>query len=136
MEYSIKSFSTSKEKGTTNIKETKVEFGTTPESSEVLASPAELFLSSVAACIIKNVERFSMLMNFEYSKAEISVVAIRKEKPPRMDEIEYILKVYSQDNKLNINLLKKNIEKFGTIFNTVKSSCSIKGVIEKITDEK
>ena len=75
-------------------------------------------------------------MNFEYSKAEITVAAIRKEKPPRMDEIEYVLKVYSQDNKLNINLLKKNIEKFGTIFNTVKSSCSIKGEIEKINDEK
>ena len=51
-----------------------------------------------------------------------------------MDEIEYVLKVYSQDTKLNINLLKKNIEKFGTIFNTVKSSCSIKGIIVKIDD--
>jgi uncharacterized OsmC-like protein len=136
MEYSIKSFSTSKKRGSTNIKETKVEFGTTPESSKVLASPAELFLNSFSACIIKNVERFSMLMNFEYSKAEITVKAIRKEKPPRMDEIEYVLKIYSQDNKLNINLLKKNIEKFGTIFNTVKSSCSIKGVIEKMIDEE
>ncbi len=136
MEYSIKSFSTSKEKGSTNIKETKVEFGTTPESSEILASPAELFLSLFSACIIKNVERFSMLMNFEYSKAEITVEAIRKEKPPRMDEIKYVLKVYSKDDKLNVNLLKRNIEKFGTIFNTVKSSCSIKGVIEKINNEK
>jgi len=53
-----------------------------------------------------------------------------------MDEIEYVLKVYSLDNKFKINLLKKNIEKFGTIFNTVKSSCSIKGEIEKINDEK
>jgi uncharacterized OsmC-like protein len=134
MGYSIKSFSNSKEKGTTNIKESNIQFGITPESSEILASPAELFLSSFAACIIKNVERFSMLMNFEYSKAEITVDAIRKEKPPRMDEIEYVLKVYSQDTKLNINLLKKNIEKFGTIFNTVKSSCSIKGIIVKIDD--
>jgi len=82
------------------------------------------------------VERFSKLMNFEYSKAKIAVVAIRIEKPPRMDEIEYVLKVYSLDNKFKINLLKKNIEKFGTIFNTVKSSCSIKGEIEKINDEK
>ena len=69
MGYSIKSFSNSKEKGTTNIKESNIQFGITPESSEILASPAELFLSSFAACIIKNVERFSMLMNFDYSKA-------------------------------------------------------------------
>jgi len=75
-------------------------------------------------------------MKFEYSKAEIYVEAIRKEKPPRMDEIRYLLKVYSQDDKLNINLLKKNIEKFGTIFNTVKISCSINGVVEKITTQQ
>ena len=72
-------------------------------------------------------------MNFEYSNAEIMVSATRLEKPPRMDEINYELKIYSQDNNLNINLLKKNIEKFGTIFNTVKSSCSITGEIIKIT---
>lgn len=136
MEYSIKSISTAKEKGSTSIKKTKIEFGTTPESSVVLANPAELFLSSFSACIIKNVERFSTLMKFEYSKAEIIVRAIRKEKPSRMDEIEYVLKVYSGDNKLNIDLLKKNIEKFGTIFNTVKSSCSINGIIEKIEIDK
>jgi len=136
MKYSIKSYSTSKVNGSTNIKETKIEFGTTTESSKILANPAELFLSSFSACIIKNVERFSELMNFKYSKAEIIVEAIRKEKPPRMDEITYVLKIYSRDNKLNISLLKKNIEKFGTIYNTVKSTCLVSGVIEKINIEQ
>lgn len=49
-----------------------------------------------------------------------------------MDEINYDLKIYSQDSNLNIDLLKKNIEKFGTIYNTVKTSCSITGEITKI----
>ena len=71
-------------------------------------------------------------MNFKYSNAEIIVNASRLEKPPRMDEINYELRIYSQDSNLNINLLKKNIEKFGTIFNTVKSSCSVIGEIKKI----
>jgi hypothetical protein len=73
-------------------------------------------------------------MNFEYSNAEIKVNATRLEKPPRMDEISYELRIYSQDNNLNINLLKKNIEKFGTIFNTVKSSCSVIGKINIISE--
>jgi len=136
MKYHVESFSISGAKGLTNIKKTNIIFGITSESSDLLASPAELFLSSFAACIIKNVERLSILMKFEYSKAEITVEAIRKEKPARMDEIAYVLKVYSQDNKLNINLLKKNIEKFGTIFNTVKSSCSVKGMAKKIINEQ
>jgi hypothetical protein len=73
------------------------------------------------------------MMNFDYSKAEITVSATRLKKPPRMDEIIYELSVYSQDSSLNIDLLHQNIEKFGTIFNTVKVSFVL-GEIKKITD--
>ena len=130
MKYFIKASSTSKNNASITIKQSKINFGTTPESADILANPAELFLGSFSACILKNVERFSILMNFEYSKAEITVNATRLEKPPRMDKINYELTIYSQEPNLNINLLKKNIEKFGTIYNTVKSSCSIIGEIK------
>ena len=130
MEYSVKAKSTSKNKASINIKESEIVFGITPETADNLPNPAELFLGSFSACILKNVERFSHLMKFEYSTAEIAVKATRLEKPPRMDEIYYELTIYSQDNNLNVNLLKKNIEKFGTIFNTAKSSCSIDGEIK------
>ncbi|TLP79070.1 OsmC family protein [Maribacter sp. ACAM166] len=133
MKYSIKASSSSKNNASINIKQSKITFGITPETADTLANPAELFLGSFSACILKNVERFSILMNFEYEKAEIVVNATRLEKPPRMDEIIYELSVYSEDDSLNIDLLKKNIEKFGTIFNTVQSSCSIVGEIKKIT---
>ena len=134
MNYSIKSVSSSKNDGSIDIKQTKIIFGTTPKSEDILANPAELFLASFSACILKNVERFSGLMKFEYSNAELIVNATRTEKPPRMDEINYELSVYSQDPKLNINLLKKNIEKFGTIFNTAKLACTINGEIRKIAE--
>ena len=109
MKYSIKASSSAKNEGSINIKQSEIIFGTTPESADISPNPAELFLGSFSACILKSVERFSNLMNFEYSKAEIIVNATRLEKPPRMDEIKYELKIYSQDSKLNINLLKKNI---------------------------
>jgi len=134
MKYSIKANSSAKNDGSINIKKTRISFGTTPESEDILANPAELFLAAFSACILKNVERFSMLMKFEYLSAEIIVNATRLEKPPRMDEINYELTIYSNDNKLNTRLLKKNIEKFGTIFNTVQSSCTIVGEIKKIAD--
>jgi hypothetical protein len=35
------------------------------------------------------------------------------------------------DETLNIDLLQKNIEKFGTIFNTVKACCTVSGTIKK-----
>ena len=133
MKYFSKASSSSNISASIKIKESEIIFGITPESADNLPNPAELFLGSFSACILKNVERFSILMNFKYSNAEILVRAIRLEKPPRMDKISYELKVYSQDNNLNVELLKKNIEKFGTIFNTVKTSCNINGEIKKIS---
>lgn len=133
MKYFSKAESTSKNNASIKIKDSEIVFGITPESAESLPNPAELFLGSFSACILKNVERFSVLMHFEYSHAEIIVEATRLEKPPKMDEIKYELKVYSHDTNLNIELLKKNIEKYGTIFNTVKSSCSVIGEVKKIS---
>ena len=133
MEYAIRASSTSKSNASIKIKESEIVFGTTPESTDALPNPAELFLGAFSACVLKNVERFSVMMQFEYSSAEITVSALRLEKPPRMDEIQYRLTIYSQDPGLNLDLLKKNIEKFGTIYNTVKLSCSISGEIIKLS---
>ncbi|MGJ8716181.1 MAG: OsmC family protein [Maribacter stanieri] len=133
MKYFISASSTSKQNAALHIKQSEIDFGTIAESSDTLPNPAELFLGSLAACILKNVERFSDFMNFEYTSAEIKISATRLEKPPRMDEIKYELIINSQDKSINLNLLKKNIEKFGTIFNTVLTSCTINGKIEIVS---
>ena len=135
MNYHIKASSVSNQDALVHIKQSNIDFGTTVKSAQSLPNPAELFLASFASCILKNVERFSDLMGFDYTKPTIEVNATRLERPPRMEDITYDLKVYSKDNKLNTDLLKKNIEKFGTIYNTVKLSCSISGTIHKIEND-
>ncbi|ARV15160.1 OsmC family protein [Polaribacter sp. SA4-12] len=132
MNYHIKASSISNEDAVIHIKESNIDFGTTLKTAETLPNPAELFLGSFAACMLKNVERFSDMMKFTYSKATLNVNATRLENPPRMDDIIYNLTIYSNDKKLNTELLKKNIEKFGTIYNTVKLSCTISGAIKTI----
>lgn len=134
MNYSIQAESVAGNEGNISVKDSKIDFGTTLKTAETLPNPAELFLGAFASCILKNVERFSELMPFNYEKASLSVKATRLEHPPRMEQLSYELLIYSQDEKLNLNLLKKNIEKFGTIFNTVKKSCSISGKIRKQQD--
>ncbi|MBT4413592.1 MAG: OsmC family protein [Polaribacter sp.] len=129
MKYHIKASSISKQEGIIQVKQSTINFGTTSLTSENLPNPAELFLSSFASCILKNVERFSVMLKFNYLKANIEVYAMRLENPPRLDNIRYNLIVYSSDKRLNIDLLKKNIEKFGTIYNTIKLSCTISGTI-------
>src|SRR5690554_7049575 len=129
MEYQIKASSISNDTATIQIKQSEINFGTSSTSSEELPNPAELFLGAFAACMLKNVERFSAMMNFTYAKAVINVSATRTEKPVKMDNINYELIIYSSDENINTVLLKKNIEKFGTIYNTVKLSCTINGEI-------
>lgn len=134
MMYSITANSKANSNAQIAFKQTETSFGITPETAETLPSPADLFLGAFAACVLKNVERFSAFMKFEYSKAEINVSSTRLDKPPRMDEITYALTIFSKDDKLNVKLLKKNIEKFGTIYNTVKLSSTIIGEIKVIKE--
>ena len=129
MNYQIKATSTSNQDAVIQIKESSITFGTTSKSNETLPNPAELFLGSFASCVLKNVERFSIMMKFAYTKATIEVNAVRLENPPRMENIDYNLTVYSSDKNLNTSLLKKNIEKYGTIYNTVKLTCNVSGTV-------
>ena len=129
MEYKIKASSTANGSASIAIKQKEISFGITSESQVDFPNPAELFLGSFAACVLKNIERFSNLMKFTYSGADIIVKATRMNAPPKMTDIVYNLTIYSDDSSLNVNLLKKNIEKFGTIYNTVKLSCKISSTI-------
>ncbi len=134
MNYQIKASSISNQDAAIQIKESNIDFGTTEKSAETLPNPAEIFLGAFSACMLKNVERFSDMMKFTYTKATVEVSATRLEKPPRMDNVIYNLIIYSNDKKLNTALLKKNLEKYGTIYNTVKLSCTISGTINTVAD--
>ena len=134
MTYSCTARATSKNNASLSIKQSEIRFGTTADTADILPNPAELFLGSLAACILKNVERFSELMNFEYRTAQLHITANRLEKPPRMDDIRYNLKIHTPETHLNTALLQNNIEKFGTIYNTVKVSATISGELEVVAD--
>ncbi len=134
MEYTVSASSKAGSDAHLDLKGGRVAFGIVPEHADDLPNPAELFLGSFAACILKNVERFSKILKFDYEKANLKVTAKRLEKPPRMDEIKYELTVFSKDSHLNIALLKKNIERYGTIFNTVNNACQIEGTVVQVEE--
>jgi len=111
-----------------SVRENIVSFGVT-EAEKQLPNPAELLLGSFAACCLKSIQRFSQILKFDYSGAQIQVTGERQDAPPRMIIIKYDIQIKSNDVRLNVNLLHKNIQKFGTIFNTLKDSCEISGNI-------
>ena len=94
-----------------------------------MANPAELLLGAFAACCLKNIERFSQLLKFDYENAQIEVIGERQDAPPKMKAIRYTIQIKSQDKRLNIALLHKNIQKYGTIYNTLKETCEVSGEI-------
>lgn len=134
MNYQISASSVSQKDAQIQIKNAQIDFGTTPESANTLPNPAELFLGSFAACMLKNVARFSEILKFSYSHAELDVASERLQSPPRMENITYKLTIYSNDTHLNKDLLQRNLEKHGTIYNTVKLSSAINGTIVIVTE--
>lgn len=128
--YKINAQSRAHELASFTVNEGNYSFGITRNSEA--ASPMDLLLGAFAACVLKNVERFSGILKFEYESASIEIQGFRSDKPPALHAIDYALKIKSNDPKLNTALLMKNLEKFGTIYNTLKQCSEIKGSVEII----
>ncbi len=96
-------------------------------------NPAELLLAAVAACILKNMERISPMIHFEYRSVNIKVHGARQDSPPKMASINYEIIVDSDENEQKLKLMHDNIRKFGTIYNTVASGTELSGVLRKQT---
>ena len=129
MEYTAVAHSLAHQDAVIHIKEANLQFGITSQHGMALPNPAELLLGSLAACILKSVERFSTFMDFTYTSAEVKIHATRLEKPPRISSVDYILTLVTPENKINLDLLKRNIENYGTIFNTIKAASVVNGEI-------
>jgi uncharacterized OsmC-like protein len=110
-----------------------VSFDTSPSPGAGLPGPAELLVLAFAACVLKNVERFSELLPFDYSGARVRVTAERQESPPRFTKVHYELHVETSEPAERVDLLHRNLAKFGTVYNTLASACEVTG--EVLVDE-
>lgn len=99
------------------------------EEPSGLPGPAELLASAFAACILKNVERASAMMPFQYESAEVDVTARRQDAPPRFVEIEYAVRVVTAEANRRVELLHRNLAQFGTVFNTLAAVCNVHGTL-------
>lgn len=129
MEYFVNGKSSSNGQADFAIRQSEISFGIAGDEKE-LPNPAELLLGAFAACCLKNVERFSKILKFHYETAQIEVKAERQNAPSKITSIHYIIQIKSDDERLNVKLLHKNIKKHGTIYNTLKAACTISGDIQ------
>lgn len=98
--------------------------------------PAELLASAFAACLLKNLARSRNLLEFRYDAAEVEVIARRQDSPPRFTEISYTLRVSTDETPHRVELLHKNLRKFGTVYNTLAAICDVHGTVEAISSHQ
>ena len=91
-------------------------------------NPVELLLSALAACMLKGIERVVPLLHFQLDGAEVSLEAIRQDAPPKLTLIRYQIVVDSAENDQRLDLLHRNILKYGTISNTLAGAVPLYGV--------
>ena len=94
-------------------------------------NPAELLLAAVPACMIKGIERVTPMLQFEFTDVEVKLHGFRQDNPPKMTLIEYELLIETTESDQRLDLLHKNVRKYGTISNTVAESTRLEGPIRR-----
>jgi uncharacterized OsmC-like protein len=110
----------------------EIAFDATSGRDDVLPNPAELLLTSLAACMLKNVQRYSEMLHLPYRKAQITIYGTRNDNPPFISKIQYRLMVDTDVDERKIENWHKNILKFGTVTNTLAKACELTGEMIKI----
>ncbi len=97
-------------------------------------NPAELLLAALAACIIKGIERVTPLLRFEFRSLEVQIHGVRQDVPPRMESINYVIVIDTDESDSRIELLHDNVRKFGTVFNTISPGTDLNGTLRRSSD--
>ncbi|MEX1255119.1 MAG: OsmC family protein [Dehalococcoidia bacterium] len=129
MRYELQAENTGPGVSEARCKQTRITFDSGPSPSQQLAGPAELLAAAFAACVLKNVSRFAEILPFRYDHAAIDVVAEREDAPPRIARVRYVLRLVTDEPPQRVENLRKNIEKFGTIYNTLAAVSDVSGEI-------
>ena len=94
-------------------------------------NPAELFLAAIAACILKGIERVTPLLGFSLTGADVRLSGQRQDAPPKMVSVSYKIIIDTDETGPRLDLLHKNIRKYGTISNTVADAVNLTGTIRR-----
>jgi uncharacterized OsmC-like protein len=109
----------------------EVVLGTDLEGRPGAMNPVELLLSALAACMIKGVERVSPMLDFAFDGVEVRLEAERQDAPPKLVAITYEIIVKTDERGPRLDLLHRNILKYGTISNTLAGAVPVTGIIRR-----
>lgn len=94
-------------------------------------NPAEMLLASLAACMLKGTERVIPMLAFDLRGVEVTLHGIRQDSPPKMVRIDYEIVVDTDETDARLGLLLRNLQKYGTIYNTLAAATELVGSIRR-----
>lgn len=94
-------------------------------------NPVELLLSALAACMLKGIERVTPMLQFRIDGVEVTLEALRQDAPPKLVAIRYEIVVDSAETEQRLDLLHRNILKYGTISNTLSAAVPLEGHLRR-----
>ena len=109
----------------------EVRLATDMEGRKDALNPVELLLSALAACMIKGIERVTPILHFRLQGVEVRIHGVRQDVPPRMEEIRYEILVDTDESDSRLELLHENVQKYGTVFNTVSPGTKLHGQLRR-----
>lgn len=112
-------------------KEATLTIDTDPAGRADALNPAELLLAALAACMLKGIERVVPMLLFSLRGVRVQLHAVRKDVPPRLASIRYEILVDTDEPDTRLALLHANVQKYGTVFNTVAPGTDLHGTLTR-----
>jgi uncharacterized OsmC-like protein len=109
----------------------EVRLGTDMAGRKDALNPVELLLAALAACMIKGAERVLPTLKFQLDGMSVALQADRQDAPPKLTAIRYQITVDTPESDARLDLLHRNILKYGTISNTLTAAVPLTGTIRR-----
>lgn len=127
LEYRVEAARVDARGSVARCKDAEVRLDTGVNGSRDAFNPAEMLLASLAACMIKGIERAAPMLTFDFRGIEVRLHGVRQDAPPSMSRIDYEIVVDTDEEDRRIELLHTNVRKYGTIFNTLSAVVTLSG---------
>lgn len=123
------------EAGMASVHGASVELDISPAGRLDALNPVELLLASLAACMLKGIERSAPMLKFDFRSVELILNAERQDAPPLLTAISYELTIDTDEPDRRLELLHTNIRKYGTISSTLAQAVALEGTIKRASVE-
>jgi len=131
LEYTVEAHRIDDHGSVVRTKEAEITLDTDMAGRDDAFNPAEMLLASLAACMLKGAERVVPMLEFELRGIEVSLHGTRQDSPPKMMRIDYEIIVETDETDQRLDLLHRNLRKYGTITNTLAEATELIGTIRR-----